>query len=78
MRDRSSDTTHRRALERKLGRALRPDEVAHHENDDKADNTSSNLNAKARSVHTSEHNRSRGLSKLRAALRMERERKRLY
>ena len=78
MRDRPSDTTHRRVLERKLGRALRPGEVAHHENEDKADNSPINLNAKARNVHTSEHNRSRGLSKLRTSLRMERERKRLY
>ena len=78
MRDRPSDTAHRRALERKLGRPLKPNEVAHHENENKADNTPINLNAKARSVHTSEHNRRRGLSKLRASLRMERERKRLY
>ena len=78
MRDRPHDTAHRRTLERKLGRALLPTEVAHHENENKADNTSINLNAKARNVHTTEHNRRRGLSKLRAALRMERERKRLY
>ena len=78
MRDRPSDTAHRRALERKLGRALLPAEVVHHANEDKADNTPINLNAKARNVHSSEHNRRRGLSKLRASLRMERERKRLY
>ena len=78
MRDRPSDTAHRRTLERKLGRKLTPTEIAHHENEDKADNTSNNLNAMARSVHTTEHNRRRPLSKLRAALRMERERKRLY
>ena len=78
MRDRPHDTAHRRALERKLGRALLPSEIAHHENEDKADNTSSNLNAKARNVHTAEHNKSRGLSTLRVSLRMVRERKRLY
>ena len=78
MRDRPSDTTHRRVVERKLGRPLTPSEVVHHENEDKADNTSSNLNVKARNVHTSEHNRRRGLSKLRASLRMVQEQKRLY
>ena len=78
MRDRTNDRTHRRVVERKLGRTLAPTEVAHHENEDKADNTPINLNAKARNVHTAEHNKSRGLSKLRASLRMERERKRLY
>ena len=78
MRDRPSDTAHRRALERKLGRTLLPSEIAHHANEDKTDNTSTNLNAKARNVHTSEHNRRRGLSKLRASLRMVREGKRLY
>ena len=78
MRDRSDDRTHRRIVERKLGRPLAPTEITHHENEDKTDNTPINLNAKARNVHTAEHNRHRGLSKLRASLRMERERKRLY
>ena len=78
MRDRPSDTTHRRAVEHKLGRALLPTEIVHHENEAKADNSPINLTVKSRSVHTTEHNRARGLSKLRASLRMERERKRLY
>ena len=78
MRDRPSDTAHRRAAEAKLGRKLTPAEIVHHVNEDKADNTPINLNAKARNVHTSEHNRHRPLSKLRAALRMGREKKRLY
>ena len=78
MRDRPNDHTHRRAVEHKLGRALLPTEIVHHENEDKADNTSTNLNAKAWNVHTSEHNRRRPLSKLRASLRMVKERKRLY
>ena len=77
-RDRSSDTAHRRVAEAKLGRKLRPDEVVDHLNEDKADNTPINLNVKRRSVHTSEHNRTRGLSKLRASLRMATEGKRLY
>mgnify|MGYP001594984711 CR=1 FL=1 len=78
MRDRPHDTAHRRVAEAKLGRPLAPNEVVHHENEDKADNTSINLNAQARNVHTAEHNKRRPLSKLRAALRMVRERKRLY
>ena len=78
MRDRPSDTAHRYAAEAKLGRKLRPDEVVDHLNEDKADNTPINLVVKARNVHTSEHNRRRPLSKLRAALRMEREQKQLY
>ena len=78
MRDRSSDTAHRRAAEAKLGRRLQPDEVVDHLNEDKADNSPSNLVTKSRSVHTTEHNRTRGLSKLRASLRMVREKKKLY
>ena len=78
MRDRKSDTAHRRALELKLGRALTPAEVAHHANEDKGDNSLSNLVAKPRNVHTSEHNKARTLSKLRASLRMIQERKKPY
>ena len=78
MRDRKSDTAHRRAAEAKLGRTLRPDEVVDHLNEDKADNTRINLDVKSRSVHSAGHNRTRGLSKLRASLRMIKERKRLY
>lgn len=68
MRDRKSDA-HRKVAEAKVGRKLGPDEVVDHADEDKTNNASSNLNVKPRSVHTSEHNRGRGLSKLRAALR---------
>ena len=78
MRDRSSDTAHRRAAEAMLRRKLAPDEVVHHANEDKADNSPINLNVKRRSVHSAGHNRTRSLSKLRASLRMVREKKRLY
>ena len=78
MRDRHSDTVHRRAAAHALGRPLTPDELVHHVNEDKADQTPANLDVKSRSVHTTEHNRARPLSKLRAALRMVREKKRLY
>ena len=78
MRDRPSDTAHRRVLERKLGRSLAPGEIAHHVNEDKAANTPINLAVTSRSVHSAGHSRTRGLSKLRASLRMMREKKRLY
>ena len=78
MRDRPSDTAHRRAAEAKLRRKLRPDEVVDHLNEDKTDNSPINLAVKSRSVHSAGHNRTRTLSKLRAALRMMQEKKRLY
>ena len=78
MRDRKNDHTHRDVAERTLGRKLQPTEVVDHRNEDKTDQTPTNLAVKSRSVHTSEHNRTRSLSKLRASLRMVREGKRLY
>lgn len=78
MRDRKNDHTHRIVAAHKLGRPLQPDEVVHHENEDKADNSPINLNAKSRSAHSTEHNRSRGVSKLRASLRAVRDGTRLY
>lgn len=78
MRDRPNDTTHRRVLEAKLGRPLKPTEVADHADEDKSNNTPANLSAKDRGAHTTQHNRARGLSKLRAALRMPQERKKAY
>jgi len=78
MRDRKSDTTHRRAAERKIGRPLQPGEVVHHVDEDKANNNAPNLDVTPRSVHTAEHNRGRGLSKLRRALRAYREGRKAY
>ena len=78
MRDRKSDIAHRRAAERKLGRKLRKDEIVHHANEDKTDQSPLNLDVKSRSVHTAEHNRHRGLSKLRSALRAYREGRKAY
>lgn len=78
MRDRKSDSAHRTAAERKIGRKLQPSEVVDHLNEDKGDNSPANLDPKQRGAHTVQHNRSRGLSKLRAALRMHKEGKRIY
>lgn len=78
MRDRKSDV-HRAAGERKAGRKLGPNDIVHHADEDKANNAPGNLDvSQTRSQHTAAHNRSRGLSKLRAALRMPKEGKRLY
>lgn len=78
MRDRRDDHTHRRVAEAKLGRKLQPHEVVDHVNEDKTDNRSINLDVKSRKAHTSDHNRTRQLSKLRATLRMVKDGKRLY
>lgn len=78
MRDRRNDTAHRRVAAAKLGRPLAPTEVAHHENEDKEDQSPANIAVESRSAHTTRHNQTRGLSKLRAALRMPKEGKKLY
>lgn len=78
MRDRKNDTAHRDAAEAKLGRKLQPGEVVDHLDEDKTNNAPSNLDAKPRGVHTTQHNRARGLSKLRASLRMHKEGKKIY
>lgn len=78
MRDRHDDTTHRTNVEIKLGRKLRPTEVSHHLDEDKSNNAPDNLSAEDRGAHTRAHNQHRGLSKLRAALRMVKEGKKAY
>lgn len=55
-----------------------PGSVRHHQNEDKADNAETNLTPMTRSAHTTMHNRTRGLSRLRAALRMVKEGRKLY
>jgi hypothetical protein len=68
MRDRKDDQ-HRRVAEAKVGRKLQPNEVSHHRDENKANNTSANIEVSTRGQHTAEHNKARGLSKLRKALR---------
>lgn len=78
MRDRKSDTAHRQALETKLGRKLLPNEVADHLDEDKSNNIPSNLQPMDRGAHTTHHNRTRALGKLRNALRMAKDGRKLY
>jgi hypothetical protein len=77
MRDRPNEK-HRAVAEAKLGRKLKPNEVVDHADEDKANNDPANLNPQDRGAHTSQHNRNRGLSKLRASLRMFREGRKIY
>lgn len=78
MRDRRDDKTHRNVAAAKLGRPLAPGEVAHHVDEDKTNNRPDNVDVKSRKVHTADHNANRDVSKVRAALRMVKERKKLY
>jgi hypothetical protein len=78
MRDRKNDQIHRNVAAVKLGRPLAPAEVAHHVDEDKTNNAPTNLDVQTRGAHTAQHNRTRGLSKLRAALRMTADGKKRY
>lgn len=78
MRDRKSDA-HRAAGERKAGRKLGPNEIVHHVDEDKSNNSPANIEAGVpRGKHTAEHNRGRGVSRLRKALRDVKEGRKLY
>lgn len=77
MRDRKSDA-HRKAGARKAGRELGSNEIVHHKDEDKTNNADTNLEVVPRGKHTSDHNKNRELSKLRASLRMVKEGKKLY
>lgn len=77
MRDRPSDR-HRTLTEREAGRPLGPDEVVHHKNENKEDNSTENRELVPRGLHTTQHNKARGLSRLRKALTMVNHKERLY
>ncbi len=69
MRDRPNDI-HRTLTEQRLGRKLGPNEVVDHADEDKTNNSRANLNVQARGAHTTHHNKTRGLGRLRKALRL--------
>jgi hypothetical protein len=48
-----------------------PGMIRHHKDEDKTNNAPTNLEVQPRGAHTAAHNRARGLSKLRKALRQE-------
>jgi hypothetical protein len=77
MRDRKNDA-HRAAGARKAGRTLGPNEIVHHVDENKSNNADANLAIEPRGAHTTQHNRTRPLSKLRASLRMMKEGRKLY
>ena len=71
MRDRKSDA-HMKVV------SAGPGMVRHHKDENKENNHPSNLEVKSRSEHTAEHNRTRGLSKLRKSLSMVQRKEKLY
>lgn len=77
MRDRKSDA-HRTIASRAAGRKLTPSEVVDHVDEDKANNTPANLRVMGRGAHTTHHNRTRHVSRLRKALAMVKKGERLY
>lgn len=71
MRDRKSDA-HMKVI------PAGPGQVRHHKDENKDNNAASNLEAVPRGEHTTEHNKGRGLSKLRKVLTMHTRGEKLY
>lgn len=71
MRDRKSDA-HMKVV--KAG----PGMVRHHQDENKENNAPENLTVETRSAHTTRHNRTRSLGKLRKALTMVGRKEKLY
>jgi hypothetical protein len=71
MRDRKSDA-HMKVV------SAGPGMVRHHKDEDKTNNTKENLAVEPRGTHTAEHNRTRGLGRLRKALTMHKRGEKLY
>ena len=79
MRDRPNEK-HRTALETKLGRKLKPGEVADHVDMDKDNNAPANLRPMERGEHSSRHSdpAAKVQAKLKKALTMTRRGEKLY
>lgn len=77
MRDRPNDT-HRKVAAAAAGRTLKANEVVHHKDEDKRNNTPGNLRIMQRSEHSKAHAKERPVSKLRTALRSFREGRKVY
>jgi HNH endonuclease len=71
MRDRPNDQ-HTKNL------PVGPDEIRHHANEDKTDNSPTNLQVMKRADHTALHNRTRVLGRLRKALSMPARKEKIY
>lgn len=71
MRDRKSDA-HMKVV------PAGPGMIRHHKDEDKENNAPGNLEVEPRGKHTADHNRARGLSKLRKALTMQKRGEKLY
>ena len=71
MRDRKSDA-HMKVV------PAGPGMVRHHKDEDKTNNAAANLEVEPRGKHTADHNRTRGLGRLRKALTMHKRGERLY
>lgn len=71
MRDRKSDA-HMKV------KPAGPGQVRHHKDEDKENNAPDNIDVKDRGEHTTDHNKNRGLSKLRKALTMVKRGEKLY
>jgi hypothetical protein len=77
MRDRKSDS-HRKAAVAHLGRPIKPGHDIDHRNEDKTDNSPSNLAEVPHGVHTAKSNKNRGLAKLQRSLAMVRQGRKSY
>lgn len=71
MRDRTSDA-HMKVV------PAGPGMVRHHNDENKANNAKENLTVETRSAHTTRHNKTRSLGKLRKALTMHERKEKLY
>jgi len=71
LRDRKSDA-HMKVVD------AGPGMVRHHDDEDKTNNDKTNLTVETRSAHTTRHNKTRSLGKLRKALSMPKRGEKLY